>query len=517
MKVKSILKIRNICIIAISCLLTITSIPTNSITNQNREGWMEQTSGTNNDLQGISFINTSWGTTVGDIATILHTENNGLTWNSQSCGVSVDLVDVSFYNSNVGMAVGYEGTILNTSNGGETWTTYQTGWLITYYASHMVTDLIGYAAGVNTINQPLLTWTIDGWQTQNDIAFYIEHNSVMYEGQLKDIFFINSSTGFAAARIWDGHGAIAGTTDGGYTWDTKYWGNYGFWGIHFPSSEIGYAVGDFGEVVKTTDGGDTWNSLSSGVSYDLNDVSFANEEVGSVAGESNHILRTEDGGINWITEDSTQSNPLNSIYMLDVNNAYAAGDIGTIINRTGTSGPDTIDVIITILSQNWNFVSIPFNQSVNKTDIIVEYSDVNYSWSDAVSAGYINDFVFGWDRNTQGYIFSDKFKPGNGYWIYAYTDCILWMENITLEYDVFITDIKTKWNIIGLSYNQSVVKTNILVDEVPWDIAVSNGWISDFVFGWNRISQSYNFDDMLIPGYAYWMYAYQPCSLQRVT
>ena len=182
--------------------------------------WTVQTSGTTQNLNGISFFNMSWGTTIGDTALILHTEDKGNTWVDQSCGVTVDLLDVSFYDSFVGMAVGYEGTILNTSNCGETWTTYQTGWMITYYGAQMVTESVGFAVGVNTIFQPLVSWTTDGWQSKNDVAFYLEHNSVFYEGQLRDVFFVNTSTGFGAARVWDGQGAIVRTVDGGFTWET---------------------------------------------------------------------------------------------------------------------------------------------------------------------------------------------------------------------------------------------------------------------------------------------------------
>jgi hypothetical protein len=46
-------------------------------------------------------------------------------------------------------------------------------------------------------------------------------------------------------------------------------------------------------------------------------------------------------------------------------------------------------------------------------------------WSDAVTSGIISDYVFGWDRNTQSYIFTDTFEPGESYWIYAYQPCVL--------------------------------------------------------------------------------------------
>jgi hypothetical protein len=90
------------------------------------------------------------------------------------------------------------------------------------------------------------------------------------------------------------------------------------------------------------------------------------------------------------------------------------------------------------------------------------------------------------------------------------------IENITITSDDYITDIEIGWNIVGVPYNENVSKTDMLVNDIDWDTAVGNGWISDFVFDWNRPGQYYDFSDTFVPGYAYWLYAYQPCTLKRV-
>ena len=107
------------------------------------------------------------------------------------------------------------------------------------------------------------------------------------------------------------------------------------------------------------------------------------------------------------------------------------------------------------------------------------------------------------------------FVPGYGYWIYAYADCEIRAKNISVAPDDYITDLEAGWNIVGVPQDQPVEKDDLLVNNVSWDIAVGNGWISDFVFGWSRSGQSYNFADTFMPGYAYWMYSYQPCTLKR--
>jgi hypothetical protein len=164
---------------------------------------------------------------------------------------------------------------------------------------------------------------------------------------------------------------------------------------------------------------------------------------------------------------------------------------------------------------------LPFNYSINKTDLVVNYNNINYSWSDAVSSLYINDFIFGWDRISQTYNFIDKLEPGFGLWVYSYEVCGIWVENLTLVYNSYITDVEQKWNIISAPYNESINKADILLKylgtDYSWSDAVSMGLVSDFIFDWNRTLQYYDFTDALEPGYAQWLYAYQPCMLKRVT
>ena len=84
--------------------------------------------------------------------------------------------------------------------------------------------------------------------------------------------------------------------------------------------------------------------------------------------------------------------------------------------------------IIADLSSGWNFITLPFNQTANKTDFIVNCDGINYAWEDAIdtlNGPIVNEYLFGWDRYTQSYLFSDDLLPGYGYWIYAMDSCII--------------------------------------------------------------------------------------------
>jgi len=83
------------------------------------------------------------------------------------------------------------------------------------------------------------------------------------------------------------------------------------------------------------------------------------------------------------------------------------------------------DNYITQLQDNWAILGLPFNDIIQKTNITIMNNTVNYSWADAVTNGIILDFVYSWNCTKQVYEFSNYFKPGRGYWMYAYYDCVL--------------------------------------------------------------------------------------------
>jgi predicted metalloenzyme YecM len=182
---------------------------------------------------------------------------------------------------------------------------------------------------------------------------------------------------------------------------------------------------------------------------------------------------------------------------------------------------------ITTLLTGWNFVSLPCNQSVSKIQLIVKYSGTEYYWSKAVTNGYVLTFVYEWNRTTQAYGTVEGLAPGQGYWMYAYFGCELWVTNLSaIVTDTYITPLKTKWNIVGVPAGVSLNETALIVryDNVDynWTQATTNNnptggpLILKFIYGWDRVtSQGYFISTTLDAGYCYWIYAYQQCVLKR--
>jgi PKD repeat protein len=229
--------------------------------------------------------------------------------------------------------------------------------------------------------------------------------------------------------------------------------------------------------------------------------------------------------VNWTWDFGDSS----FAYGENVTHQYA-DDGSYTVNLTVRDDDDATDsveqvVIVTelghiYLQTNWNLISLPFNESKNKNDIIVAYGGTNYTWTDAVTANIIVGFVYGWNRTSQTYETYDILHPGDGYWIWAYYDCELIITGNVTD-DGYITALKEKWNIMGLPYNTSLAKEDLIINyggsDYTWEEATtgSDPIILGFIYGWDRITQTYILSDEFDPGYGYWMYAYYNCTLKK--
>lgn len=308
-----------------------------------RGGWETIESGVTQDLNSVSFICLNRGSVVGDEGVILGPGDGGINWTGQNSGVLENLFGVSYFGYTLTLAVGASGTILFTNDTGQTWMVKQTGMMGSYFSGQMITDQIGVAVGVNAIYQPFVTRTNDGWTTWQSTSFYIEHDSVMYEGWLSDVYFMNESVGVATAVVdVPAGGAIVRTTDGGASWQTVYFSSEELYAVDFLWGDVGYAVGAQGTILQSLDAGQTWNPLNSGVSSVLHDVDFPSDTVGFAVGESGVILRTDDAGITWTQQVSGTTENLLRMQSITEGIGVVVGEHGVIL-RTTTGGypPDS--------------------------------------------------------------------------------------------------------------------------------------------------------------------------------
>jgi photosystem II stability/assembly factor-like uncharacterized protein len=363
-----------------------------------RGGWEFINSGVTQDLNGIFFICLNRGSVVGNDGVILRTGDGGVNWTTQESGVIDDLYDVSYYGYTIILAVGASGTILFTNNTGENWSVKQTGMIGSYFSGQMITNTVGVAVGVNAIFQPFVTRTTDGWNSWQSTSFYIEHDSVFYEGRLTDVYFLNTSVGFATAIVdLPLGGAIVRTTDGGSTWETVYFSDEELLGIDFTLDGIGYAVGDHGVILQSLDGGQTWMSQDSGVSTRLRSVDFPSETKGIVVGDSGVILRTENQGGTWLQQSSGVTDDLLGVRFVTDRVGVVVGKNGVIL-RTITGGypddttpPVTTCTLTGILQGNLYISNVTVTLSA--TDDISGVASTVYKLDDGLWTTYTEPFL----------------------------------------------------------------------------------------------------------------------------
>lgn len=291
--------------------------------------WIEQNSGTTENLNKVKFVSADTGYIVGDNGTMLKTIDGGNTWNPLNIGSSENLTSVCFLDNEIGFVSG-AGFISKTDDGGITWETLNLN-ITPLSEIYFIDSSIGFIGTANTIYK-----TIDGGDNWDEA----ELMNVNEFNQIYEIEFITNTTGYALNGI-----GILKTVDGGQVWTQKiddshpdynganiltsfeiinediahfgspyYVGLYttldglesmSFKGIHtsdieFPSSEIGFAIDGISplNVIKTIDGGDNWSPIFSEENDNiLTDIHFFDENNGWVIGWNGTIFHTTNGGL----------------------------------------------------------------------------------------------------------------------------------------------------------------------------------------------------------------------------
>ncbi len=325
---------------------------------------------------------------------------------------------------------------------------------------------------------------VDNSEKVNDNSINIWYNSTLHEGNYYSDYYGNDADG-------DGIGDTPYNISGGSNQDLYPLGIFN----QPPIADYTYApiLPNQGETVQ-------FNATA--IDYDGTIVNYTWYFGYHIIYEKNPTYQFNDSGLYPILLEVKDDND------------------GT--DTVAKSIPVSFDMMhITNASVGWNFISTPYNQQLDSYEFICKYDDYFYDWGLATTdvnptgTPLINSIMFGWNRTQQTYVFERNLNPGYGCWMFAYQPVEMWIQEDTAPVDDNITDLEAGWNIVGVPHNENVSKTDILVDDTDWDTAVGNGWISDFVFGWNRQDQHYDFCDTFMPGCAYWMYAYQPCTLKR--
>jgi photosystem II stability/assembly factor-like uncharacterized protein len=113
--------------------------------------------------------------------------------------------------------------------------------------------------------------------------------------------------------------------------------SYDLYSVCFPVDTMtGYAVGDYGTILKTTNSGDTWIPRTSGTSVRLYAVDFPVVDTGYAVGQAATVLKTTDGWSSYAEKPAPEMNlPYYSVcFPENPNEGIVVGGAGVILRTT---------------------------------------------------------------------------------------------------------------------------------------------------------------------------------------
>ena len=269
-------------------------------TTNGGEEWISQISHGIENLRDIFFIDNNIGFIVGGHGKIMKTTNCGNNWIDQVSGWTGELRGVVFTDSIKGIAIGVSGKILRTTDGGNNWINQISGTTLNLCDLSFINPNTGIIAGGDQFGGAgIILKTSDGGLNWSSV----------WSGAttLRGVSYINESNSIVVGE----NGSILRTTNSGTTWNFQSSGtNFNLDAVSFTDSVLGTVVGGGsfstgGIILRTTDGGLNWSKQLT-ISKNLYDIKCINEKIGFAVGDYGTILKTINGGI--VTEVGNFSN-----------------------------------------------------------------------------------------------------------------------------------------------------------------------------------------------------------------
>jgi len=144
-------------------------------------------------------------------------------------------------------------------------------------------------------------------------------------------------------------------------------------------------------------------------------------------------------------------------------------------------------------SPGWNLSGLPLLIDTTLSAMI----------SDDIDTYYIYTY-----NSKGGYKLDSTFTIGKGFWLGLVNSAVIDFYGVALP-DTISAELKKFWNIISTPYLSPIVKGNIMIEKLgaklPFDSAVSSGWISGALYGYDPLTKSYYLSDTLKPWNGYWL------------
>ena len=196
---------------------------------------------------------------------------------------------------------------------------------------------------------------------------------------LLDILFVNSNVGYACGM----NGTLVKTTNSGQNWITQVTGTSEFLtslAVNPANTIEVFAAGNNGVILKTTNGGANWNIQNVGDLH--NDIIFKDANTGIAAGLYGQMYRTVNGGTNWqVIDAGIGSVTMNSLFASS-NNIYCSSSNGKILRSTNNGSNWTnYQTPSSFAFYSIYFVNDVTGYAVDNTGKVFKSSNSGVNWS----------------------------------------------------------------------------------------------------------------------------------------
>lgn len=279
--------------------------------------WQLKSSGIENNLYSIFFINNFSGVIVGTDGLILKSTDGGQYWNRINIKYKNDLHSICSVNGRT-YCVGGNGILLKSNNNFQVWDRVNTNTNQTLFDINFIDDNTGFITGSGGV----ILKSDDGGLTWKKLASNDKEN-------LFSIAFSDLKTGCAVG--WNG--TILKTENQGTTW-IKIQSDYKSYlkNIIFINQFLGFIIGGNGLVLKTENGGSSWEKIDIGTTSGLYKIFFENNEDGIILSNKGEIFKTHDAGKTWRKNNIGKPVTLNDIQKLTTGRYIVVGNNGSIFN-----------------------------------------------------------------------------------------------------------------------------------------------------------------------------------------
>ncbi len=168
-------------------------------------------------------------------------------------------------------------------------------------------------------------------------AQWIELNPNLPRVNYFGIDFVRPDTGWAVGD----YGTLIRTTNGGANWFQVETGlTSALLGVESIDGKTVIACGDSGRIIRSTDSGKSWTGVQSGRGGYLWNIQMISSKVGWLVGSSGALMKTTDAGVSWVNQQTVLGNTsFWSVDFLDSTFGYVCADQGKIL-KTTNAGAD---------------------------------------------------------------------------------------------------------------------------------------------------------------------------------